>query len=254
MLTSSIGKKYMMALSGTVLVGFVFIHMAGNLQMFAGQEKINAYAHFLKSLPPFVLWGSRIFLLLAVIVHAWTAAKLCSENRNARPDSNQIETTKSAGFDSLKMGLTGSVLLAFIVFHILHYTTQSIYPEYQEYMTSAGAPDGEKVPDVHRMVIAGFGIEWIAFAYIICMFLLCRHLTHGVSSMFQTLGLRSESWRPKLDCFASLYGWIIFIGFISVPLAVVLQKHGAIEPFDPNLFDQAIPAAISSTEAGGVDE
>ncbi len=243
-----------MALSGFVLVGFVFVHMIGNLQMFAGQEQINAYAHFLKSLPPFVLWGSRIFLLLAVVVHAWTAAKLCSENRNARPDSNQIETTKSAGFDSMKMGLTGSILLAFIVFHILHFTTQSINPEYKEFVTAAGAPEGERVPDVHRMVLAGFGVEWIAFAYILCMLLLCRHLTHGVSSMFQTLGLRSESWRTKLDCFASLYGWVIFLGFVSVPLAVVLQKNGMFEPFDPNLFGQAISSAtISSTPEGGVD-
>ena len=79
------------------------------------------------------------------------------------------------------------------------------------------------------------------------MFLLCRHLTHGVSSMFQSLGLRRESWRSKLDSLATLYGWVIFFGFISIPLAVILQKHGLVEVFDKVAFDQAVPAAVSSS-------
>ncbi len=235
-----------MALTGLVLVGFVFVHMAGNLQMFAGAETINAYAHGLQSLPLFLLWGGRLFLLAVVVVHAWTAAKLCAENREARPKANAVETTKRAGFDSLRMGLTGSVLFAFIVFHILHYTTLNVFPEYKQFTTSTGAPMGEEMHDVYRMVLAGFGVEWITTIYFLCMFLLCRHLTHGVSSMFQSLGLRSESWREKLDHAAALYGWVIFIGFISVPVAVMLQKHGPVKVFDQAAFDQAVPASISS--------
>ena len=243
-----------MALTGFFLVGFVFVHMAGNLQMFAGAESINAYAHALKSLPWFVLWGGRLFLLAVVVIHAWTAAKLCAENREARPTPNAVETTNRAGFDSLKMGLTGSVLFAFIVFHVLHFTTHSIFPEYKEFVSLDGAPDGEQVPDVYRMVLAGFGIEWVTTVYVLCMFLLCRHLTHGVSSMFQTLGLRSESWRVKLDYFAALYGWLIFLGFVSVPAAVILQKHGALELFDSKLFHQAVSGALSSVAEGGASQ
>ncbi|MBT4667156.1 MAG: hypothetical protein HOB63_11645, partial [Opitutae bacterium] len=110
--SSSLGKKYLMALSGFVLVGFVFVHMAGNLQMFAGAEAINTYAYQLKALPWFVLWGSRLFLLVAVVVHAWTAAKICAENRASRPASNDVEVTKKSGWASLNMGLTGSILFA----------------------------------------------------------------------------------------------------------------------------------------------
>ena len=90
MFASSLGKKYLMALSGIVLVGFVFVHMAGNLQILMGQEKINAYAHAL-SLPLPLLWGSRLFLLLAVVVHAVTAYQLVKENRAARPNRNDIK-------------------------------------------------------------------------------------------------------------------------------------------------------------------
>jgi len=105
-----------MALTGLVLIGFVFVHMAGNLQVLAGQAQINAYAHSLQSLPWFILWGSRLFLLAAVLIHAWTAYSLIVENRKARPDSNEVEVTKRAGLASLRMGLTGSIILAFIVF------------------------------------------------------------------------------------------------------------------------------------------
>ena len=122
MFASSLGKKYLMAISGFVLVGFVFVHMAGNLQILLGQENINAYAHALQSLPLPILWGSRLFLILAVVVHAVTAYQLVKENRAARPDKNDVEKTQRAGIASLKMGLTGTILLFFIVFHLLHFT------------------------------------------------------------------------------------------------------------------------------------
>ena len=135
MFSSSLGKKYLMALSGLVLIGFVFVHMAGNLQILLGQDKLNAYAHALQSLPLPILWGSRLFLLLAVVVHAVTAYQLIRENRKARPLGNDVETTKRAGQASLRMGLTGTILLAFIVFHLLHFTIRTIYPEYNDFKT-----------------------------------------------------------------------------------------------------------------------
>jgi len=240
MFTSSIGKKYLMALSGLVLIGFVFVHMAGNLQILMGQEKINAYAHALQSLPLPILWGSRLFLLAAVLIHAVTAYQLVKENRRARPNQNYIETTKRAGLASLKMGLTGSILLAFIIFHLLHFTIRTIYPEYSEMMTVVGSPDSNEIHDVYSMVLTGFQHTWISVFYVVAMFLLCGHLAHGVSSAFQSLGIRSESWRVKLELAAKAYAWLIFVGFSIVPLLVLAQNWGMIELFDINAGGQAL--------------
>tara|TARA_B100000242_G_scaffold289057_1_gene258235 strand:- start:2106 stop:2837 length:732 start_codon:yes stop_codon:yes gene_type:complete len=234
MFASSLGKKYLMALSGFVLIGFVFVHMAGNLQILMGQEKINAYAHTLQSLPLPLLWGSRLFLLLAVIVHAVTAYQLVKENRAARPNRNDIEKTQRAGIASLKMGLTGSILLAFIVFHLLHFTTRTIYPEYSEMLTTIGSPDSNEIHDVYSMVLAGFQHTWVSVFYVVAMFLLCGHLAHGVSSAFQSLGLRTENWRVKLDLVAKAYAWVIFIGFSIVPILVLAQNWGIVSIFEIN--------------------
>ena len=240
MFTSSIGKKYLMALSGLVLIAFVFVHMAGNLQILMGQEKINAYAHALQSLPLPILWGSRLFLLAAVLIHAVTAYQLVKENRRARPNQNYIETTKRAGLASLKMGLTGSILLAFIIFHLLHFTIRTIYPEYSEMRTVVGSPDSNEIHDVYSMVLAGFQHTWISVFYVVAMFLLCGHLAHGLSSAFQSLGIRSESWRVKLELAAKAYAWLIFVGFSIVPLLVLAQNWGMIELFDINAGGQAL--------------
>ena len=234
MFASSLGKKYLMALSGIVLVGFVFVHMAGNLQILMGQEKINAYAHALQSLPLPILWGSRLFLLLAVLVHAVTAYQLVKENRAARPNRNDVEKTQRAGIASLKMGLTGSILLAFIVFHLLHFTIRTIYPEYSEMMTTVGSPDSNEIHDVYSMVLAGFQHTWISLFYVVAMFLLCGHLAHGVSSAFQSLGIRSENWRVKLELAAKAYAWVIFVGFSIVPLLVLAQNWGIVNIFEIN--------------------
>lgn len=239
MFSTSLGKKYVMALTGIVLIGFVFVHMAGNLQILAGQEQINKYAHSLQSLPWFVLWGSRIFLLACVILHAWTAFCLVSENRKARPQSNEVEVTKKAGWSSLYMGLTGTILLAFIVFHLLHFTIRLIFPEYNELKTTVGSPDDSKIQDVYKMVLAGFRLEEVSVFYVVSMFLLCRHLAHGVSSVFQSLGLRSESWRARLEVASEAYAWIIFAGFSIVPVAVLAQEHGIFSLFDAAVFSSA---------------
>ena len=236
MFTSSIGKKYLMALSGLVLVGFVFVHMAGNLQVLAGQEQINSYAHSLQSLPWFILWGSRLFLLAAVLVHAWTAYSLISENRIARPKANEVEITKRAGWSSLKMGLTGTIILAFVVFHLLHFTIRTIYPEYAEMKTLVGSPDESEIHDAFLMIISGFKHDIVSIFYVVAMFLLCRHLAHGFSSVFQSLGVRSESWRSKLDLVSSAYAWLIFAGFSIVPVSVIAQKYEIFETYDPSFF------------------
>ncbi|HAY75788.1 MAG TPA: succinate:quinone oxidoreductase [Opitutae bacterium] len=240
MFTSSLGKKYLMALTGLVLIGFVFVHMAGNLQILLGQKYINAYAHALQSLPMPILWASRLFLLVCVITHAWTAYALILENRQARPKSNKVEVTKRAGLSSLRMGLTGSILLSFIVFHLLHFTLRVMYPEYGDLMTLVGSSDEKPIHDVYSMVLAGFQHTFISVFYIVSMFLLCSHLAHGVSSVFQSLGLRSESWARYLDLAAKGYAWVICLGFSIVPAAVTAQKFELLSFFEPNLFSAAL--------------
>jgi succinate dehydrogenase / fumarate reductase cytochrome b subunit len=236
-----------MALSGLVLIGFVFVHMAGNLQVLLGQAQINAYAHSLQSFPWFILWGSRLFLLAAVLIHAFTAYSLIVENRKARPNLNEIEATKRAGLTSLRMGLTGSILLAFIVFHLLHFTIRTIYPEYAEMMTTVGSPDGTEIHDAFLMVISGFKHDVISVFYVVAMGMLCAHLSHGFSSVFQSLGLRSESWRAKIDLVGVGYAWIIFVGFSIVPLSVLAQKYGIYEFYDPSFFSQEVEEKSLST-------
>ena len=229
-----------MAVTGIVLIGFVFVHMAGNLQILLGQEMINSYAHALQTLPLPVLWGSRLFLLVCVILHAWTAIVLVRENRDARPRVNEVEVTKRAGLASLKMGLSGTILLFFIVFHLLHFTIRTIYPEYNELKTTVGAPEGEEIHDVYSMVLSGFQHTWVSLFYVISMFLLCGHLGHGVSSVFQSLGIRSESWRSKIELGAKAYAWVICLGFSIVPILVLIQKYGLFSFFENTLFRQLL--------------
>lgn len=211
-----------MAITGLVMVGFVLFHMLGNLQLFQGPEAFNGYAHFLKTLPAGVMWAGRLFLLVAVGAHIAVAIALTRENCRACPPDPGLKKRIQATRSSQTMALTGSILLFFIVFHILHFTTHNIFPVYRTFVTDL---NGQQVNDVYGMVIYGFSNVWVASFYIIAMGFLCMHLSHGVSSMFQSLGLRNNHWRSVFDGASRLYGWIIFLGFVSTPAAVLLSKY-----------------------------
>lgn len=221
---SSLTKKYLMAASGLVLVGFVLVHMLGNLQFFGGPEVINRYAHKIRSLPAAVLWGFRGFLLLSAIVHVVTAILLTKENRAARPQSYRIRSNVQASYASRTMPMSGLILLSFIIFHLLHYTFR-IFPHTDTFGPAIIEAEGKLVEvfDIHAMMVAGFSNVWISLFYLISMGLLCLHLSHGVSSLFQSLGLRNGRWRKILNRVAISYGWLIFLGFISIPLAVLTK-------------------------------
>ncbi|NBX01442.1 succinate:quinone oxidoreductase [bacterium] len=207
---ASIGKKIIMALTGLVLAGFVLGHMSGNLLMFKGPQAINAYAEWLHSHPG-ALWIARFILILSVIGHIWTGILLTLENRAARAGGPAIDATRRASISSRTMPYSGIVILAFLGFHLLHYTFRKV--------ALGGKDFGE---DVYAMVVFGFSSPAVSVFYIVSMLLLCLHLSHGVSSVFQTLGLRNERWRGRVDLIATAYGWIIALGFISIPLAVLL--------------------------------
>ncbi|MBC8190079.1 MAG: succinate dehydrogenase cytochrome b subunit [Puniceicoccaceae bacterium] len=234
---STIGRKILMALTGLVLVLFVMGHMLGNLQIFLGAEVINAYAYKLHHvLPASALWGIRLFLLVCIAIHIWAAITLTLDNRKARPQGYQDKKTIQASYSSRTMRMSGIILLAFIVFHIAHFTARSVPGmQYEEagVLTPMEVPlvkHGEAVMknghgvmtfNVNDMMIAGFQVWWVSAFYILATGLLCMHLTHGFSSMFQSVGLRNTLWRKRLDRVALVYGWVVFLGFAIIPLATL---------------------------------
>ena len=217
-LSSSIGKKFIMAASGVILVLFVLGHMSGNLLAFVSPEAINAYAKKLHTLPLNLLWVIRIILLTAVVAHVWSAILLTRENRAARPKNYAFSATFQASYASRTMPMTGFILLSFIIFHLLHFTTRDIF----DYSSLYYQYNGEEYFNVYSMMVLGFSKWYVSLFYIVSMALLCLHLSHGASSMFQTLGVSNKAWRKRLDYFAIGYGVVIFIGFVSIPVAVLL--------------------------------
>ncbi|MEM8550117.1 MAG: succinate dehydrogenase cytochrome b subunit [Verrucomicrobiota bacterium] len=232
-LLPSLVKKYLMAGSGLVLVLFVLGHMIGNVQFFGPPEMINAYAYKLHHLPghPYTLWAIRLFLLACVVVHVAMAVLLVKENQAARPQKYANQGFRKADYASRTMPMTGLIVLAFIIFHILQYTVRVVPEDYS--VTIGEAPIPQKYGlapieyfDVYAMMAKGFSSIGVSVFYIIAVGLLCVHLTHGVSSMFQSIGIRNESWRKRLHAFALAYGWVIFLGFASIPASVIFFGHG----------------------------
>lgn len=215
---SSIGKKFLMAATGLVLVGFVTGHLIGNLQIFLPPEKINHYGHLLESLGS-GLWLIRAFLLGCVAIHIWVAIQLTLENRAARPTAYGKDFTSRASLASKVMARTGIVVLAFIVYHLLHFTVRYQHPAWSEH--TYRLTDGTMVRDVYAMVVQGFSSVGVSLFYIFAVGLLSYHLSHGLSSMFQSLGLKNERWTRGLERFATGYCWIYFLASAAIPLAVL---------------------------------
>ena len=212
---SSIGRKVIMAVTGLGLVGFIVGHMLGNLQIFLGQDVYNSYAAFIKGMPEF-LWASRIGLLGFVFLHIATGISLYRENKAARPEQYAYNNTVQASLSSRISLPTGIVILLFIIIHLAHFTVLAIYPEFANYHDANGRHD------VYRMVIEGFSVAPYAWFYIAAMFCLGYHLNHGVSSVFQTLGLANDKLLANLKKASLGLSVIIVLGFISAPLAVQL--------------------------------
>jgi succinate dehydrogenase / fumarate reductase cytochrome b subunit len=207
-----------MAISGALLFLFVIGHMIGNLQIFLGKPFINAYAHFLKSTPE-LLWPARIGLLVLAILHIASAVLLAKENRAARPVSYDNTKIYAASFASQTILFSGLIVLAFIVYHLLHFTVGVIQ---SDALTYTEIYKGEPRHDVYKMMVAGFSNPWISMIYLICMGLLCLHLSHGVSSMFQSLGWKKTAFRGALDKFAKISALVIFLGNCAIPVAILL--------------------------------
>jgi succinate dehydrogenase / fumarate reductase, cytochrome b subunit len=205
---SSLGKKYLMALTGAALFLFVIAHLAGNLQIFLGAESLNKYAHFLKSNPE-LLWPSRIGLLACVLVHLWASITLTIENQTSRESRYEVNKVVGATLASRTMIWSGAIIACFVGYHLAHYTLLWTNPEYSKL-------------SVYEMVVAGFSVPAISGFYILGVGLLCWHLSHGVGAMFQSLGLTNEVYRTRIDRAAIVLAIVIFAGYASIPLAVLM--------------------------------
>jgi len=206
---SSIGKKLIVAITGIILVGFLAGHLSGNLLMFMGRDAFDSYAHFLHHfLHGAGVWIARIVLLGSLVLHVAATISLVQQNKAAKAQNYKKETTIQASRSSRLMIWSGVTILSFIVYHILHFTIRF----------GKTAEIGEISP--YKMVIYGFQSPLNVIAYIVAMICLCSHLHHGVASIFQTLGLRTQRNGQLIDSGAKVYCAVIFFGFISVPLSI----------------------------------
>ena len=209
-----------MAVSGLVMFLFVVGHLLGNLQIFLGPESINRYGHFLQSNVE-LLWPVRIFLLAMIGLHIWSAIKISAENKAARPVQYANWNPTTASYASRTMLMSGIIIFVFIIYHILHYTVQLQYLNFTGQNFTA-FEDVQKRHDIFKMMVVGFSNPLVSGFYVIGIGLLCLHLSHGVSSMFQSLGWKNKTYGPCLDKASRIIAWLIFIGYISIPVAVLL--------------------------------
>ncbi len=210
-----------MAITGSLLLFFVIGHLVGNLQLFLGAEIFNDYAAFLKGLGG-LLWIMRLGLLAVFMLHVVTAIQLSNINRAARPVGYADQATLKATTSSLYMVETGLIILVFVVIHLLHFTLMTLHPEYAHLVDSKGRHD------VYKMVVLGFQSVPYAAIYILSMLMLGVHLSHGVASVFQTLGFYHKYFHSRIKVISSFIGWGIALGYITIPIAVQLGLIGGV--------------------------
>jgi succinate dehydrogenase / fumarate reductase cytochrome b subunit len=204
------------AVTGVILILFVIGHLIGNLQIFLGPEWINGYAKHLRDLGP-LLWVIRAFLLAVVLLHIFYTIRLAIENRRARPERYRRKDTVKATLASRTMVMSGLILLAFIIYHLLQFTVQTTDPRF-----AALPKDPLGHYDVYSMMVLGFLSPLVSGFYILAMLLLCLHLSHGSSSFFQSLGLSNQKLAPRLALVGRIFAWLLFVGYSSIPAAVLL--------------------------------
>lgn len=210
-LQSPVGAKVVTAITGLMLTGFLIAHVSGNLLVFAGPDALNIYAEGLKKYPA-LLWAARGGLLVAFVAHVSLAIWLTRENRSARPQRYAYENTAQATFASRYMIHTGLVMLAFVLFHLAHFTWRVTDPRIAELGPF----------EVRRMLVIGFQQPAVAAGYLFAMAAIGLHLSHGVSSVFQTLGLNHPRYNGVLRKAGPVLGVAIAALFASIPLAIYL--------------------------------
>jgi succinate dehydrogenase / fumarate reductase cytochrome b subunit len=205
---SMVGKKFVMGVTGLIGIGFVVVHALGNLLVFRGPDAINSYSRFLKGTGE-LLWGLRIVLIVAVVLHVIAAVQLTRQSRAARPVGYVKREPQAATLASRTMRWGGALLLAFIVIHILHFTTGTIRP--------AGVFSHQ---DVYANVVTSFQIWWVALFYVVSMIALGFHLFHGVWSSVRSVGVSPPSAMPLHHRISTVLAILIWAAFTAIPVAV----------------------------------
>jgi succinate dehydrogenase cytochrome b subunit len=205
--STSPGKKIAMAISGIVIFGFVVAHMLGNLQIFYGPERINAYAAFLQGLGP-LLWVFRIVMLLALGIHFVAALLVTLQNMAARPQKYTVHAYRKTTFAARTMWLGGPAIALFVIYHLGHLTVGCVHAEFTD--------------NVYNNIVVGFQTPWVSAVYITAMCIVGLHLYHGLSSMFQSLGLSHPRWNKWRNIFAVCFSFAVTILNTSIPASVLL--------------------------------
>ncbi len=206
---SSVGKKVVMGATGLILVAFVILHMAGNLQFFAGQERFNAYSHLLQVDLIELTWLLRITLLVAVVLHIAAAYQLTMRNRAARPADYVKREPQVSTYAARTMRWGGVYLLLFIPYHLMHFTIGNVHPAFVR-------------GQAYGNVVIGFESVWVGIFYLGAMAFLALHLYHGAWAMFRTLGIARPSNDPLHRRLALAIAIIVPVGFSLLPLSVML--------------------------------
>jgi len=203
---------------------FVVGHLAGNLQIFLGPEAINRYGDFLQSNVE-LLWPVRLVLLAIIGVHIWSAAKLTRENRAARPAAYEQWEPTAASYASRTMMVSGLIVGVFILYHLLHYTAmvRAVNLTGKDFDARPEFFDAKGRHDVYHMMVTGFGQPVVSLFYVVGVGLLCLHLSHGISAMFQSLGWKKRSYGACLDRGAKWAAALIFLGYSSIPISIMLR-------------------------------
>ncbi len=204
---STVGKKVVMAITGVVWIGYVVVHMSGNLLAWAGAAAINDWAAFLKSMP-LLLWGTRGILLVSVVLHVSAAASLRRLDRRSRPVGYDRYRYAEASWPSRFMGWGGILLLVFLVYHILELTIGVIHPQFSH-------------TDVYGNLVSYLRVWWIGGFYLVAMVALAGHLYHGAWSMFQTVGANHPKYERLRRTAATLIAVVVPLGFATIPLAIL---------------------------------
>ena len=209
--SSSLGKKYLMALTGLFLCSFLVIHFLGNITLFTDPVQFNEYTRFMSSNP--IIRVMEIVLVAGFLTHIIDAIMLTRANKKAQPVKYAMDKKQSSWY-SRNMGLTGSVILAFLVLHL-----QSFWYGYK-FGSPAYATDSAGLPikDMYTMVIEAFGEFWYSGLYVIAVTLLGIHLNHGFQSAFQSVGLRHKKYTPTIKMLGTAFSILISLGFISFPI------------------------------------
>ena len=212
--STSLGKKYVMGITGLMMVGFVVAHMLGNLSTFGGAAGLNAYAEHLRAFPP-MLWVFRLAMVGAFALHIVTGLVLYVENKAARPVDYANKKNERTTFSARTMVWTGLLLGSFVVVHLLHFTLHAGHPEWSALKDAAGRFD------VFVMVSSSLSQAPIALFYVAATVVLLLHLLHGVQSFFQSLGLTNENTFCTINLGGKLVAFVVALGFVLIPLTIL---------------------------------